>query len=237
MKEFLKTIFFKPAWYAIFVNPYFIARRNLYRDIYKFSKTITRKKILDLGCGSKPYASLFADNDYLGIDVHDSGHKNSSKDNDIFFDGKTIPFADNSFDVVICTQVLEHAQEPETLVREARRVLKSSGIFYVTCPFVWQEHEVPYDFRRYTQFGLKRILENENFRIEKITSTNGIFSTAGQLVSSFLFEMVGKNLFLRLIMAISFCFLIQLFSVMLDFLFRYRGINLDYIVTAKKYDL
>lgn len=234
MKEFLKTIFFKPAWYAIFINPYFIARRNLYREIYKFSKTITSKKILDLGCGSKPYSALFAGNDYIGIDVHDSGHKNSSKDNDVFFDGKNIPFANSSFDIVICTQVLEHAQDPEILIHEASRVLKSGGIFYVTCPMVWQEHEIPYDFRRYTQYGLRSILENKNLKVEKIVSTNGVFSTSGQLLSSFLFEIVGKNLLFRIIMAISFCFFIQLFSIIFDFLFRYKGINLDYVVTAKK---
>lgn len=235
LKSIANTVFFKPAWYAIFVNPYFIARKNLYKKILIFSKEISGNKILDLGCGSKPYADLFLGKEYIGIDVNDSGHSNSSKNNDIFFDGKIIPFSNDAFDVVICTQVLEHAKDPEILVQESRRVLKTGGVLYLTCPFIWPEHEIPYDFRRYTQFGLKQLLEDKNFRVEKLESGNGVFATTGQLISAFLFEIVGKNIFLRLMMAITFCFVIQFVALLLDYIFKHKGANLDYIVRAKKY--
>lgn len=237
MKEFLKTIFFRPTWYAIFVNPYFIARRKLYQEIKRFSKTIINKKILDLGCGSKPYASLFNKNEYLGIDIISGGHKNSAKNSDLFFDGKIIPFVNNSFDVVICTQVLEHTEEPDQLLKEANRILKKNGILYITCPFVWPEHEIPYDFRRYTQYGLKKIFKENGLTVEKISATTGIFGTTGQLLSVFLFELVGNNVILRILTAVMICFPIQLSFAILDFMFRYQGITLDYVVIAKKYDL
>src|SRR3989344_8474879 len=234
MKDALKTLFFKPSWYTIFVNPYFIARKNLYKEILIFSKNIRRKKILDLGCGSKPYASLFEENIYIGIEIENGGHKNSSKSSDIFFDGQVIPFDDVSFDVVICTQVLEHAEDPDRLIKEAYRVLKYDGLLYLTCPFVWPEHEVPYDFRRYTQFGLRKLAGREFNLIHIKPTAAGIFATCGQLLSAFLFELVGKNFFLRTLMALLICFPIQLAFLILDFLFRHKGMNLDYVVIARK---
>lgn len=237
LKNISKKIFFRPAWYAIFVNPYFIARRSLYGGINKFSQTIINKKILDLGCGCKPYSTLFAGSEYVGIDIEGGGHKGSAKNADLSFDGENIPFIDNFFEVIICTQVLEHTEAPEKLIQEANRVLKNGGILFLTCPFVWPEHEVPYDFRRYTQYGLKKILEENNFNIEKILPTTGVFASVGQLLSSFLFELVGKNLFWRLPMAVIVCFPIQLSFFILDFLFRHKGLALDYVVIAKKYVL
>ncbi len=237
MKKFLETIFFRPAWYVIFINPYFIARRKLYKEICKFSKTIFNAKILDLGCGSKPYSQLFVGSEYLGVDINDGGHKNLAKNADLFFDGKTIQFSENFFDLVICTQVIEHVEEPERLLQEANRVLKKTGILYLTCPFVWSEHEIPYDFRRYTQYGLKRVLEENNFNVKKLFHTTGIFATCGQIISSFLFELLGSNLFFRVLMAVVVCFPIQLLSLIMDFLFRHRGLTLDYVVIAQKYDL
>jgi len=237
LKDVSKSIFFRPAWYAIFTNPYFIARRSLYKKIHGFSKEVANKKILDLGCGNKPYSSLFTDSEYIGIDIDGGGHKGSAKNVDLVFDGKTIPFAGNSFDVILCTQVLEHTESPEKLIQEANRVLKKTGILYLTCPFVWPEHEIPYDFRRYTQYGLKKILGENNFLVEKVSSTTGIFTTIGQIVSSFLFEFVGRNLILRALMAVMVCFPVQLLSIVLDSLFRHQGIALDYVVIARKYEI
>lgn len=236
MNNILKELFFRPRWYAIILNPYYIARRKLYKAICNFSQTLTNKKILDLGCGCKPYESLFVGSEYIGIDIYGGGHSDQSKANDLFFDGKKIPFDDNTFDAVICTQVLEHVEDPEKLIKEADRVLKAGGIFFVTCPFVWQEHEVPYDFRRYSQFGLKKILSENNFVVKSINGTTGIFETVGQLVSSFIFEMVGKKKVIRLSAAILICFPFQLFSIMLDFIFRHKGMSLDYVVISKKYE-
>lgn len=126
LKEVGLKHYFCPKWYSIFINPYFIARYNLFKKIKKFSEWQDwhDKKILDVGCGIRPYEILFSNSKYTGIDIEDSGHKEEYKKVDRYFDGKNIPFNDNSFDLVICTQVIEHTLEYEYLLKEIYRVLK-----------------------------------------------------------------------------------------------------------------
>ena len=83
---------------------------------------------MDFGCGSKPYESLFVNaKKYIGIDVEVSGHNHKDSKVDVFYDGKTLPFADKSFDAVVCFEVLEHIFNPDEAITEIRRVLKGDG--------------------------------------------------------------------------------------------------------------
>jgi len=234
--KFIEEHFFRPKWYSIFFNPYFIFRYNLYKNITNFSKEIKPgSKILDVGCGIKPYKNLFFDMEYLGIDIQGGGHPDADKTVDKFFDGTNIPYEDNKFDVVICTEVLEHSLEPEKLTLEINRVLKNEGTLYLTMPFVWNEHETPYDFRRFTSFEHKRILQKNNFFIDSIESINGVFTTSSQLVCAYIFEStkIGGT-FLKFILSIFVFVPIQLFSIILDKLTRNKWITLGYVVIAKK---
>ena len=124
-------------------------------------------KILDVGCGKKIYRNIFPKNEYLGIDVEVSGRKKEEKYADIYFDGENIPFEDNYFDFIICTEVLEHCTKPSKLINEIYRVLKAKGRALITVPFIWGEHEIPYDFRRYTSYGLKKDIKKAGFKIIK----------------------------------------------------------------------
>ena len=124
-------------------------------------------KILDVGCGKKIYRNIFPENEYLGIDVKVSGRKNEEKYADMYFDGENIPFEDNYFDFIICTEVLEHCTNPSKLISEIYRVLKAKGRALITVPFIWGEHEIPYDFRRYTSYGFKKDIKKVGFKIIK----------------------------------------------------------------------
>ena len=124
-------------------------------------------KILDVGCGKKIYRNIFLKNEYLGIDVKVSGRKKEEKYADLYFDGENIPFEDNYFDFIICTEVLEHCSNPSKLISEIYRVLKAKGRALITVPFIWGEHEIPYDFRRYTSYGFKKDIKNVGFKIIK----------------------------------------------------------------------
>lgn len=233
LKEKIKKTFFRPSWYHIFINPYFIARYHLAKEIRKFSKKIKNKKILDIGCGDKPYGVFFKENEYIGIDIKGGGHNEENKKVDRFYDGKLVPFENEKFDLVICTQVLEHAEDPNKLINESYRVLKLGGKLFLTMPFVWNEHEEPYDFNRFTKYQHQKVLNNNDFKIENLNKTCGIFGTCGQLISAFIFESTKIN-FLKIIFTIVFCFPIQLFFIFLDFIFRKSGITLDYIIVARK---
>lgn len=131
-----------------------------------FMDGVKNAQILDIGCGDRQYEKhIDATNNYVGLDVEVSGRKEEDKIADIYYDGVNIPFQDSSIDIIICTQVLEHVQNPEGLVDEMYRVLKKDGLMYITVPFFWGEHEVPYDFRRYTSYGIKKLFLNQGFEV------------------------------------------------------------------------
>ncbi|MBL7057747.1 methyltransferase domain-containing protein [Patescibacteria group bacterium] len=237
LKDIINKNFFNPNWYSITINPYYIARSGLFKKIRKFSlNEFSGKIILDVGCGNRPYKNLFKNyKKYIGIDIDGGGHSDVAKSADEYFDGERIPFNNESFDVVICTQVLEHAVNPEILLDECYRVLREDGKIFLTMPFIWNEHEVPYDFRRYTRYGHKKIFDQAGFKIEEIASTCGVFGVCGQLLSAFIFEQFNnRNILLRLLISLFFCFPVQLLFVALDFLFKNSWITLDYIIIAKK---
>jgi SAM-dependent methyltransferase len=120
---------------------------------------LLKGEVLDVGCGEMPFRHLVAPGAaYTGIDVPAAGSFGMQRHAEVIeFDGTTIPFADNSFDAILCTEVLEHAVQPEALVAEMRRVLKPGGALVLTVPFAARVHHVPYDFHRFTRFRLEAL--------------------------------------------------------------------------------
>jgi len=134
-----------------------------------FKKFGRRSKLLDLGCGIKPFQTLYAgfSETSVGIDVEHSPHGTSMADR--IYDGKKIPFDDNTFDYVLCTEVLEHVPDPKEFLMEIRRVMKPGAVLIMTIPFMVPLHEEPYDFYRYTKYGLKHMLDGAGFASHDIT--------------------------------------------------------------------
>lgn len=112
--------------------------------------------LLDVGCGEMPYRGcLSPDLNYTGIDVPQAeAFAMRGSDKVVPFDGISIPFADASFDAVLCTEVLEHAAAPSALIDEMARVLKPGGTLLATVPFSARVHYAPYDFHRFTKYAL-----------------------------------------------------------------------------------
>lgn len=235
-KQIMKRHFYRPEWYSIIINPYFIIRYSLLKKITSYSKTISSEQnILDVGCGAKPYRDLFLTSSYTGIDIKGGGHSDQDKIVDKFYDGVNIPFSNNFFDVVICTEVLEHVANPKRLLSEIRRVLKKDGQFFLTMPFVWNEHESPFDFYRFTRFKHQQLFKQSGLTILKLEETTGVFRVCGQLISAFIFEnLFLKNKMLRLLAAIILCCPIQTFFIILDFIFKNSWITLNYSIVAVK---
>lgn len=135
--------------------------------VSNFAKSLENgSKIVDLGCGLQPYRSFFSKAQYIGLDVEASGRKASDKSADIYFNGIIIPLESASVDAILCTEVLEHAIEPEELVKEMFRILRPGGRLCVTVPFIWGLHELPYDFRRFTSIGLANLFTGHGFVID-----------------------------------------------------------------------
>lgn len=231
---------FSDRWYGIIFNPFYITRKQLFRAVEKFAKTITEDdRILDVGCGTKPYKKLFKSTEYVGIDI------SSEKSVDKLFDGVKIPYKTEKFDVVIATEVLEHALFPEKLISEMKRVLRPGGKLFITMPFVWPEHAVPIDFQRFTSFQHRRLLNKYKMKIISISQTTGTFGTCGQILSDFYYSELVKRIFglslsygakfiLFRIVSFLVCFPTQFIFESLDILFRRKGITLDYVIVAQK---
>lgn len=154
---------FEPGWLGLCVNPFFHARRGLRRELVPLLAEL-RGAVLDVGCGRKPYRALVPAERYVGLDV-DNELTRGLAAADLFYDGRVFPVVDGSFDAVLCSQVLEHVFEPEAFLGEIRRVLKPGGRLVLAVPFVWDEHEQPQDFARYSSFGLRALLERNGFEV------------------------------------------------------------------------
>lgn len=107
---------------------------------------------------------MAAATEYIGLE-YDSPENRVNKRADIYYDGQTIPLEDASLDGVLSTQTLEHVPNPTRIINEWARVLRPGGYLLLTVPFIWPEHEMPFDFQRYTTNGLRLMLEKGGFEI------------------------------------------------------------------------
>ncbi len=172
---------FDPRVEDIWRNPLYLIRRTIASAIKDHAHNL-RNDILDYGCGNKPYEWLFDCTNYVGVDIEVSGHPNSNKRADYFFDGHQLPFADNSFDGVLASEVFEHVFDLDQALSEISRVLRPGGKLLATCPFVWSLHEQPYDYARYTPYALVSILNRLGFSEISVSKRGSEVETIAQLL-------------------------------------------------------
>jgi SAM-dependent methyltransferase len=224
---------FKRLFRDTYLNPLHIARRGLRRVLAGASSHV-QGRTLDVGCGGKRYASLFPHvTNYVFLDLP----ANSASEHfvSLWGDGRRLPFQSAVFDSVLCTEVIEHVPTPTDVFAEAYRVLKDGGCLVLTTPQTWGLHEVPHDYYRYTEYGLRFLAESAGFRVVRIEPTCGIWATVGQRLSSFFFFEFGapRNLVVQALMALV-CAILQIVFAGLDVIFRHRGDPLDHLLVARK---
>jgi SAM-dependent methyltransferase len=181
-----------PNWLGLISNPYFIVRKELYGFMEEM-KTQVEGVVLDVGCGQQPYRHLFNARSYVGLEI-DTEQNRASKKADLFYSGDRFPLEDSSVDVVICNQVFEHVFNPLSFLTEVKRVLKPGGKLILTAPFMWEEHESPHDFARYTSFGLDHLLRNHGFKLLRFRKNVSGLKAICQL---FLMHTINPNLHAR----------------------------------------
>jgi SAM-dependent methyltransferase len=190
LRAFYHRQAFFPGLVGIFVNPFYLARSALYRAMRDYANTLDGR-LLDVGCGSKPYRSLFGVAEYVGLDI-DSPVSRQRDVADVFYAGKDFPFEPGSFDAVLCNQVLEHVFNPDEFLSEIGRVLRPGGKLLLTVPFVWDEHEQPWDYARYSSFGLRALLEKQGLRIVSHRKLRADVSVLFQLANAYLFKVTER---------------------------------------------
>jgi SAM-dependent methyltransferase len=140
-------------------------------------------RILDVGCGVKPYYPFFADvaSEYVGVDVVENPAA------ELLGPVEALPVEDASFDVVLCTQVLEHSDDPAQAVRELRRVTRSGGRVLASTHGVQVYHPSPVDYWRWTHEGLRRLFEqNAGWESLTVTAAAGTASALAMLLGTYI---------------------------------------------------
>lgn len=178
---------FFPGWLGLFINPFYFARKYLNSAMMSVSQEMGGN-LLDVGCGSKPYQTIFKVDYYTGLDI-DSPLTRERGIADDLYDGNKFPYANDSFDSVLCNQVLEHVFNPNEFLQEINRVLKKGGKLLLTVPFVWDEHEQPYDYARYSSFGLSALLEKNGFVLLQHKKLGADATILFQLANAYLFKI------------------------------------------------
>ena len=236
IRTYMKKQAFYPTTIGIFLNPFYIARINLLNDIKKLAHHFQDGYLIDVGCGRKPYESLFNVTSYIGLDVAGGGHDDDAKSADIYYDGKVFPFSDSFFDYAISNQVLEHVFEPGLFLGEIYRILKPNGLLLITVPFVWDEHETPYDYGRYTSFGLNHLISKKGFKIIEQHKSSSYIDTLAQMLSSYVYTtFLTKNQYLNVLISMFLCSPILICGLLLSkILPKNRNLYLDNVILARK---
>lgn len=130
-------------------------------------------QVLDLGSGAAPYAGLFPHQRYVTADLAAGA--------DVRCDATSLPFDSRAFDLVICTEVLEHVPDPDKTLQEIHRVLTSEGALALTTPLTWGVHESR-DYHRWTDMGLRQLLHRNGFHVECLVPRGGIFLCLGEML-------------------------------------------------------
>lgn len=183
---------FFPDFLSAFYHTSFFSRRALARGIKKYAHEM-KGNMMDFGSGAKPYKHLFPAKEYIGVDIEVSGHNHKTSSVDVYYDGKTIPFEAERFDSLFSSEVFEHVFNLPEILKEIHRVIKPDGTLLVTVPFAIHEHEAPFDFARYTGFGIQDLLEKNGFKVLEIEKTNHYAESIFQLMVWYNASLIYKK--------------------------------------------
>lgn len=200
-------------------------------ELAKAAKQFVRGRLLDIGCGTKPYKNLLAPFvvEHVGLD-HEKALQN--QEIDIIASASNIPVESSSFDSVICTAVLEHLGEPEMALRECFRVLKSGGMAIYSVPFIWPVHDEARDCYRFSKFGLEYLFKKVGFEIVQLKALSGFWFTFGQMLVSNIYRF-DRDLLGRLHLIDVIGWFIQYISYLLDKVDKVEHWTM-YLVVARK---
>jgi SAM-dependent methyltransferase len=199
VKKKISLLFYK-AYYCLcgeelkanLLHFQFLPSYYLRRDIEADGSRL-RGRLLDLGCGNKPYRPYLKEvGDYVGLDYPVTKNIQDFKARpEVFGDARCLPFAAAAFDSVLCAQVLEHVDRPGQVLGEIARVLKPGGWGVLSVPFIYNVHVGPYDFFRFSPFGIQALLIQAGLTLKSLRYQGGFGTATVQLLHNWVFSAMA----------------------------------------------
>jgi SAM-dependent methyltransferase len=189
--------------------------------------------LADIGCGKSPYRYDLHPRIQLHVGIDLPSTRHGTGEIDIFASAYDTSLKDDSVDTILCTQVLEHLEEPSHALKEFSRVLKPGGKVILTTNLIWFLHEEPRDFFRFTWYGLQYLFEKNHFKVLEITPLGGFWTSFLQILSIYV-SGIASRFKPALVFVVPICLMLQGFAYVLDRLHRWEKATSHYLVVAKK---
>jgi SAM-dependent methyltransferase len=199
--------------------------------------------ILDAGAGECRFKEKLEYNRYVAIDATYGDPSWDYSKIDVASSLDCLPFESDIFDIIICTQVLEHVREPQRVLDELSRILKRGGVVLISAPQGWGVHQAPHDYFRFTCYALSYLLEQAGFEQISIRPSSGYFGYLANRLTVFpkaLFWQT-KSRTLRILFSplelVSYMLFVGILPLLLnamDFLDHKKDYTLNYFVKGTK---
>ncbi|NCD11374.1 MAG: class I SAM-dependent methyltransferase [Epsilonproteobacteria bacterium] len=173
---------------------FYLNWRQMKHSMHK-AKAYAKGICLDIGAGKAPYKKYLESNceNYIITDSEKT-HEHMFKDSSTSFivaEATALPFEDLSIDTVVMTQVLEHVFEYEKALNEAVRILKKEGVMLLSVPFIYQAHATPYDYHRFSEYGLKMLLQKYELEVLEWHYQGYLGTTLFSIINGFIWERLA----------------------------------------------
>jgi SAM-dependent methyltransferase len=173
-------------------EPWF-ATEEILRSYLSRARPFLTGRLLDAGCGARRYRDMFEWESYVGLELD---HRHNP---DVVGDLRDMPFGSDVFDAILSNQVLEHVDDIHRAFREFHRVLKPGGYLCVTVPFIARTHELPHDYWRISEYGLRYLLSRHGFQEVEILGMGGFLTTQAYLWQFGTWNLLQKTRLGRLV--------------------------------------
>lgn len=169
----------------------------VYDDMQNVVVRYARGRTLDMGAGQLAWRELLQKHcqEYFSGDL-----TAGFPELDLLFDVKQLPFPDETFDTLFCCSVLEHLPDPWEAFSEMWRILSPGGVAIVSLPFVYNLHDEPYDYYRFTRYGIEHLAKQAGFEVQEVVVNGGLFHlffNVPSVVMSTLWARLGLVSFIR----------------------------------------
>jgi len=182
---------------VIYKNDYFVIK-HLEAFLKNAINTYVQEGMVvaDIGCGEQPLRDLIESKGgkYVGIDIS----QNSKNNVDVIAAITNIPQADNMFDCILCSEVLEHVQDTHSAFMEMTRLLHKGGYLIITTPFCYPLHEEPHDFVRLTRHCLLAESTANNLSVVNIQESGNELEVIATIWSNFFVRINNRTIITKI---------------------------------------